>query len=209
MEKPLLSKVIHTKVRVEIVKYGLTDHISFTCQTTTYSFRHATLCRTPLDEWSPWRSDLYLTTHNTHKRQACMPPTGFELAILASERPQAHSLDRVAIGICRRRKCPRIVVTLTSLENRVLETPTNICTITNLCLCWVLGRSGCWTSLPDMYAVSRDSFNTKETGRVFTSSVYWRHCIIIPCVPVTKSFSLSLVKQFKVKSSSEKLVDNQ
>ena len=27
--------------------------------------------RTPLDEWSAWRRDLYLTTHNTHKRHPC------------------------------------------------------------------------------------------------------------------------------------------
>ena len=27
--------------------------------------------RTPLDEWSARRTDLYLTTHNTHNRQTC------------------------------------------------------------------------------------------------------------------------------------------
>jgi hypothetical protein len=32
-------------------------------------FRHTTLGRTPLEEWSARRRDLYLTTHNTHKRQ--------------------------------------------------------------------------------------------------------------------------------------------
>jgi hypothetical protein len=31
------------------------------------TFRHTTLVRTPLDEWSARRRDLYLTTHNTHK----------------------------------------------------------------------------------------------------------------------------------------------
>ena len=29
--------------------------------------------RTPLDEWSARRRDLYLTTHNTHNRQTSMP----------------------------------------------------------------------------------------------------------------------------------------
>jgi len=29
--------------------------------------RRTTVCRTPLDEWSARRRDLYLTTHNTHK----------------------------------------------------------------------------------------------------------------------------------------------
>jgi len=32
------------------------------------TLRHTALGRTPLDEWSAWRRDLYLTTHNTHRR---------------------------------------------------------------------------------------------------------------------------------------------
>jgi hypothetical protein len=41
--------------------------------TITHIFRHTTLGRTPLDEWSTRRRDLYLTTHNNHKRQTFMP----------------------------------------------------------------------------------------------------------------------------------------
>ena len=41
----------------------------------------------------------YLTTHNTHKRQASMPPVGFEPSIPASEWPQTHALDSLATGI--------------------------------------------------------------------------------------------------------------
>jgi hypothetical protein len=37
-----------------------------------------TLGRAPLDEWSARRRDLYLTTHNTHKRQTSMPPGGIQ-----------------------------------------------------------------------------------------------------------------------------------
>jgi hypothetical protein len=59
-------------------------------------FRHTTLGKTPLDEWSARRRDLYLTTHNTHNRQTSMPPAGFEPRIPASERPQTHSSVRVA-----------------------------------------------------------------------------------------------------------------
>jgi len=33
--------------------------------------RRATVGRTPLDEWSIRRRDLYLTTHNTHDRHPC------------------------------------------------------------------------------------------------------------------------------------------
>ena len=60
---------------------------------------HTTLGRAPLDEGSARRRDLYLTTHNSHKRQASMPPAGFEPTIPASERPQTHALDRAATGI--------------------------------------------------------------------------------------------------------------
>ena len=51
--------------------------------------RRSTVGRTPLDEWSARRRDLYLTTHDTHNRQISMPPVGFEPTISAGERPQA------------------------------------------------------------------------------------------------------------------------
>ena len=53
----------------------------------SYSFRHTTLSRTPLDVWSARRRDLYLTTQYTHKRQTSMPPAGFETTIPTSEMP--------------------------------------------------------------------------------------------------------------------------
>ena len=57
-----------------------------------------TVGRTPLDEWSVRRSDLYLTTHNPHNRQTSMPPMEFEPTISAGERPKTYALDRVATG---------------------------------------------------------------------------------------------------------------
>jgi len=60
--------------------------------------RRTTVGRTPLDEWSARRIDLYLTTHNTHNRQTAMPPVGFEPTISACERPKSYSLDRAATG---------------------------------------------------------------------------------------------------------------
>ena len=51
--------------------------------------RLSTVGRTPLDEWSARRRDLYLTTHDTHNRQISMPPVGFEPKISAGERPEA------------------------------------------------------------------------------------------------------------------------
>ena len=43
--------------------------------------RRSTVGRTPLDERSARRRDLYLTTHDTHNRQISMPPVGFEPTI--------------------------------------------------------------------------------------------------------------------------------
>jgi hypothetical protein len=64
------------------------------------SLRHTTLGRTSLDEWSARGSDLYLITHNIHKRQTSMSLAGFEPIIPASERSQTHALDRAATGTC-------------------------------------------------------------------------------------------------------------
>ena len=60
--------------------------------------RRTTVGRTPPDEWSARRRELYLTTHNTHNRQISMPPVGFEPTISAGERPQNYALDRAATG---------------------------------------------------------------------------------------------------------------
>ena len=62
------------------------------------SARHTTVSRSPLDELSARRKDLYLTTHNTHNRQTSMPLAEFEPAIPSSELPQTHALDRAANG---------------------------------------------------------------------------------------------------------------
>jgi hypothetical protein len=39
----------------------------------TITLRLTTLSWNPLNECSAWRRDLYLPTHNTHKRQISMP----------------------------------------------------------------------------------------------------------------------------------------
>ena len=54
--------------------------------------RRSTVGRSPLDEGSARRRDLYLTTHDTHNRQISMPPVGFEPTISAGERPAAAHL---------------------------------------------------------------------------------------------------------------------
>jgi len=60
---------------------------------------HTTLGRTPLDEWSARSRNLYLTTHNTHKRWTSMYPAAFEPTIPASKRPQIHVVDSAVAGI--------------------------------------------------------------------------------------------------------------
>jgi len=63
------------------------------------SHSHTTLGRTPMDEWSARRRNLYLITHNAHKRQRSLPPTGNEPPIPANKRSQTHAIDRAATGI--------------------------------------------------------------------------------------------------------------
>jgi len=60
--------------------------------------RRSTVGRSPLDEWSARRRDLYLKTHDTHNRQTSMHAVGFEPTISAGERPQTYALDRAAAG---------------------------------------------------------------------------------------------------------------
>jgi hypothetical protein len=81
-------------------------------------FRHTTVGRTPLDEGPARRRNLYLTTHNTHKRQTSMPPAGFEPTIPASERPYTQALDRTATGICN-----------IGLQNQIIYDTCNKCYI--------------------------------------------------------------------------------
>jgi hypothetical protein len=58
-----------------------------------------TLSRTFRDEGSNRPRDLYLTKHNTHKKQTSIPQAGFESTIPARERPQNYAADRKATGI--------------------------------------------------------------------------------------------------------------
>jgi hypothetical protein len=67
--------------------------------------RHITVGRTPLDEGLARRRDLYLTTHNTHKRQISMPPGGISppppfdpfLYCLNPFRPSCHFTFHITV----------------------------------------------------------------------------------------------------------------
>jgi hypothetical protein len=56
--------------------------------------KHTTLSRTPLDERKARRGDLYLTTHNTHKRQTSMPWGDSNPQSQQAKGPQTHVLYR-------------------------------------------------------------------------------------------------------------------
>jgi hypothetical protein len=68
------------------------------CSGFEITLRHTALGRTPLDEWSARRREVYVTSNNTHKKQATVPPAGFEPTVPPRERLQTHTLDRVANG---------------------------------------------------------------------------------------------------------------
>ena len=69
------------------------------CRGFEITLRHATVSRTPPDEWSACRKDFYLKTLNTHKTQTSVPPAGFESAVPIRERPQIHTSDDAVTGI--------------------------------------------------------------------------------------------------------------
>ena len=91
--------------RICMLKYKMCNSLPLRCNSPTrakaasflrflgHTQWHAAVSRTPLDEGSTLRRDLYVTTH---KRQTSMPPTGFEPAIPASDRPQTLALDSSA-----------------------------------------------------------------------------------------------------------------
>ena len=69
-----------------------------------HSIRHThththTLSKTPLDEGSVRRRDLYLTICNTHRRETYMPQGGSEPAIPASQRSRTHAVERAVTSV--------------------------------------------------------------------------------------------------------------
>jgi hypothetical protein len=72
----------------------------FWCTWTNSHTHTHTLCRTPLDERSVCRKDVYLTTHNIRKRRTSITLAGFEPVIPISEHPQTHASD----GATRRKE---------------------------------------------------------------------------------------------------------
>jgi hypothetical protein len=99
LKSPLLSVFRHPPPLISMAQQPLVDQGFLIGRGFTITLRHTTICRAALDGWSTRHRDLYLTTHNTHKRQTSALPAGFEPAIPASERQQTHAVDRAATGI--------------------------------------------------------------------------------------------------------------
>ena len=85
----IIYKLTHVRIRVEFFLLSSPTRAmaaSFS-RFVDHTQWHTTVGRTPLDEGSVRRRDLYLTTHNTYESQTCMPAAGFERAIPTSEWP--------------------------------------------------------------------------------------------------------------------------
>jgi hypothetical protein len=59
--------------------------------------RRTTVGRTPVDEWSARRRDLYLTTHNTQNKHPC-PRWDSSPRSQQASGPQTYVLDRASTG---------------------------------------------------------------------------------------------------------------
>ena len=65
----------------------------------TISLRHTTVGSTPLDEWSARRRGLYMTTHNTHKRQDSKLQSQQASGRRPTPRTRGHGYRQLITGI--------------------------------------------------------------------------------------------------------------
>jgi hypothetical protein len=70
------------------------------------TLRHSTLGKTPLDEWSARRRNLYLSTQNSPKREIIIPPMRFKPAIPSKRATADPRLRLAAIRIGSRSTVP-------------------------------------------------------------------------------------------------------
>src|SRR5215475_7773406 len=135
--------------------------------------RRSTVGRTPLDERSARRRDLYLTTHDTHNRQISMPPVGFEPKISAGERPQAAHLLRswvrmppgAWIFVC----CECLVLSGRGLCDELITRPEESY---RLCCVVVCDLETSRMGAPYMYDISRLRVNVQQFCVLSTQCMY-------------------------------------
>ena len=108
---------VFTDIHVNMFVFGATSPqwamaSSFT-RFLDHTQQRTTVVRTPLDEWSTSRRDLYLTTRNTHNRQTSMPPCGI----------WTHNLSRRAVTDLRLQPCGHWELTTHNTHNRHTSMP--------------------------------------------------------------------------------------
>jgi hypothetical protein len=142
----------------------------------TITLRLITLVRIPLDKWSARRRDLYLTTHNTHKRQSSTPPEGLEPAIPASWRPQTHALhlrghwDRQWIRVFD------VIITVTC---------STVCTYVVL-LCWYVSVSFlCFYRMQTAWCRGLKTWITEDSAKVCCTACHRSGTRSISCSNAT------------------------
>ena len=91
------------------------------CRGFTITTRLTALGRPTPDEWSVRHGDLYLTTHNTHKRQAFMILAGFQPAFPESKRPQTHALDLTTSEINEDKHWPELYLLVDECKTNLLS----------------------------------------------------------------------------------------
>ena len=123
----------------------------------------STVGRTPLDEWSARRRDLYLTTHDTHNRQISMPPVGFEPKISAGELPVTarllRSWVRIPPGAWLFVCCERRVLSGRGLCDELITRPEESC---RLCCVVVCDLETSRIGAPFIYDISSLRVNTNS-----------------------------------------------
>jgi hypothetical protein len=77
---------------------------------------HTTVGRTPLEEGSARRRDLYLTTQTLYKRQTSMPPGG----IRTHDPSKCSAADRTATGILSISKIHSVAIKCDDFQSIVL-----------------------------------------------------------------------------------------
>jgi hypothetical protein len=74
----------------------------------TFTLRHTTLCKTPLDEWSARCRDVYVSAHNTHNRGPPWPRriANFQCQQARDSRPTSWtSRPQLSAGTCFTDRC--------------------------------------------------------------------------------------------------------
>jgi len=106
-----LMPIMETEVCLPLAQRPLVGQGLLITEASRSHSRHTTLGRIPLDEWSAWPKNIYLTTHDSHDRQISTPRRiWFRNSIMraaadARLRPRGH-WDRLETEVLRGKVIP-------------------------------------------------------------------------------------------------------